>query len=207
MDGTYPVEDHEAEVEVDGAGGGVLDGHGAGVPTEAVLLLVHGHAHAAAAAAAPGQLVRRRQAAHAGADHRHSHPGRPLPHQPNLSRPAGRIGFSLSRARWPSPSCCDGFCGVVAGQLASRRADCRGQVCGSRTHRTTASSYSTATCLDVIGGLIRETFSPLLEWMRPVVGCCVCCGPFRFRNGRESCQRCSKTHFFSFHILFIYFVC
>lgn len=69
---TYPIKDHEAEVELHGAGGvGVLDGHGPGVPTEVVLLLVHGHPRAAA----PRQLVRRRQPAHAAAHHRHSHPG------------------------------------------------------------------------------------------------------------------------------------
>jgi hypothetical protein len=60
---TYPVEDHEAEVEMHGDNGvSVLDGHGPCVSAEAVLLLVYGHPREAA----PRQFVRCRQPAHAG---------------------------------------------------------------------------------------------------------------------------------------------
>jgi hypothetical protein len=52
---TYPVEDHEAEVELQGAGS-VLNGHGPSVPAEVVLLLIHGHPRTAA----PRQFVRSR---------------------------------------------------------------------------------------------------------------------------------------------------
>lgn len=70
---SHPVEDHEAEVDVDRAGAAAVvddDVHGSGiVPAETVLLLVQSHQ----CAAAPRQLMRRRQPGNTAAYHRHPH--------------------------------------------------------------------------------------------------------------------------------------
>jgi hypothetical protein len=116
--------------------------------------------------------VRRRKAAHAGAHHRHSHPGclaalAQYYQPPNLQEP-GAVRSVM------------GFVGLCCGWGVGQPA-CRTGLYGSARDRT-------------MGSHEQQLPASVTVQSRYDIDV-VCCylllrGLFRFRNGQESCQRC-----------------